>query len=89
MIKIGFIGFGYFSKLRYKILKSYTNVSITGFYDDDVDDELPLQKYKNYKELINQSDTLIISTYHFILLLYHRSLKKINIFLQKNPHQQQ
>lgn len=87
MIKIGFIGFGYFSKLRYKILKSYTNVSITGFYDDDVDDELPLQKYKNYKELINQSDALIISTPPFYTSFYTIEALKKNkhIFAEKPP----
>jgi len=87
MIKLGFLGYGYFSKLRHSILELNKDVCITGFYDNNIDDEPAIKKFKEYKDLINESDALIVSTPPFYTSKYCIEALKKNkhIFAEKPP----
>jgi len=60
-IKVGFIGFGNFAKLRYSILLKNTNVDLIGYYDPLANDSAQLKKFSELDALLSLVDAVIIS----------------------------
>ena len=60
-IKVGFIGFGNFAKLRYSIISKNTNLDLIGYYDPKVHDASELQEYSELDDLLSIIDAVIIS----------------------------
>lgn len=68
MLSIGVIGAGHLGKIHLNILKESTCFKLTGFYDIDekkasaFESESGIRSYKNYKDLVNDSDAIDIVT---------------------------
>ena len=62
-LRVGFIGFGRFAKLRKQIIEQLKipNVEFAGYYDPNVKISEELKDYNNVDKLINDSDALLIS----------------------------
>jgi len=62
-MKVGFIGYGNFSKIRERCLRqpSCSDIEIVGFYDPNISSST-IKKFTNINDLINKIDAVIIST---------------------------
>ena len=67
-MKIGILGVGYIGKIHLKCLNNLTNFEIVGFYDIDdirseqIASEFGIKRYKNYLNLIDDSEAISILT---------------------------
>ncbi|MGM0612755.1 MAG: Gfo/Idh/MocA family oxidoreductase [Bacteroidota bacterium] len=67
-MKIGILGVGQMGKIHLKCLKNLNNFEITGFYDIDdqrsqqISSEFGIKRYKNYLNLIDDSEVISIVT---------------------------
>lgn len=67
-MKIGILGVGQMGKIHLKCLKNLNNFEITGFYDIDdqrsqqISTEFGIKRYKNYLNLIDDSEAISIVT---------------------------
>ena len=61
LLRVGFIGFGNFSRVRLNILRRNERVIINGFYDPYVEDISGVIKYVGLEDLLENVDLVIIS----------------------------
>lgn len=67
-MKIGILGVGQMGKIHLKCLKNLNNFEITGFYDindqrsEQISTEFGIKRYKNYLNLIDDSEVISIVT---------------------------
>jgi len=89
MIKIGFIGFGRFAKLRYRILSAMPDVHLVGYYDLDSNllVETDMQRFTNVDSLLDQIDAVFISVPPFFApdLCKLALSQKVHVFCEKPP----
>ena len=62
-MKVGFIGYGKFAKIRQRcfVESEYNDIEIIGFFDPNIT-KGDIKKFSNIDDLISSVDTVVIST---------------------------
>ena len=86
-IKVGFIGFGYFSKVRINILRSIARIELVGYFDPNVENQSGLARFKQLEDMFQVIDAVIISVPPALASKYVlKSLKaNLHVFCEKPP----
>ena len=61
IVKIAFIGYGYFARVRIKTLQNNHYCKIVGFYDPFFNGTTNIKKFNDIETLLNDSDAVFIS----------------------------